>query len=632
MAGQDDYYNDPQNQDLGRIMERLGFGQGQPTDVQTDGPGGPTMRPEGSLAQKVAMAIAGGVGGAAGGMGADARPPETTAPAPASSIRYYDDRQEKPNRSMKEMALMGLIPLGAGILGGLATGNKGALLGVQSGLEAVGNKINKEDDRYAKVSDQKELNRSQVVTARMLKELGGKDGTGGGSVNKVRYAFKEGINTKTGEPLYLRADKQGGGLDFVTLDGKTIPYTAEIYKNFHPTGDGTIQSASPAIPAAAAPATPAAGPSQSTTPGYQVMPYPKNQTKAPPGVTKTLPNAVKQPGGSAASQDAVPGQDLPAPAIEPGQEEAAKTDAERMFHAAMDPLNQMKAEAEADMSPMRRQLPDGTMESLNDVHARVKEAGSRHAKALSAQAQARADYLKIVAAAEKQAQALQNSKELKQTPGAKPIDTTGAKDTPLIRLKPNELLKYGGGRDAVTAMNDLDEEMKLDQNKNLFGPIKGTIGGLNKYDEPAQKFQSNLKAKAQMIGKFMESGVLRKEDEIKYQKMLPQLDDQYDVALGKNAQVRRMLENKHRADISALKAQHYDTSGLEVPELLGDPVPKTTGSGSASGSGSSVWSPTNIGDTEPPEGYARDQGGVTFYYSRKAHKMLSKKNYDALGK
>lgn len=130
------------------------------------------------------------------------------------------------------------------------------------------------------------------------------------------------------------------------------------------------------------------------------------------------------------------------------------------------------------------------------------------------------------------------------------------------RLSPNDLAKYGEGRDMGGVISNFRQS--FDKYRSVIGPIKGRLGGVNPYDVNVQKFQADLKRAAQTIGKFMEGGVLRKEDEAKYEKMLPSLTDVPEVANYKLDQVDQMVRDRHKANLEALRSQGYDTSGLEM--------------------------------------------------------------------
>ena len=68
------------------------------------------------------------------------------------------------------------------------------------------------------------------------------------------------------------------------------------------------------------------------------------------------------------------------------------------------------------------------------------------------------------------------------------------------------------------------------QSSGANSPFMGRIRGLNPYDTEAQSLQANIARVKQVIGKALEGGVLRKEDEIKYAKILPTLKDSDAVA------------------------------------------------------------------------------------------------------
>lgn len=109
---------------------------------------------------------------------------------------------------------------------------------------------------------------------------------------------------------------------------------------------------------------------------------------------------------------------------------------------------------------------------------------------------------------------------------------------------------------AISLMSEV--ENVLSTNGKLFGPVKGAVGGANPYAVESQKADADLRRAAQIVGKAMEGGVLRKEDEIKYRKMLPKLTDTLDVANYKMNQVRDMLEKNRIQRIQALVAAGYD--------------------------------------------------------------------------
>ena len=128
----------------------------------------------------------------------------------------------------------------------------------------------------------------------------------------------------------------------------------------------------------------------------------------------------------------------------------------------------------------------------------------------------------------------------------------------------------------------LPEELKgiskmVDGSPDFFDPIVGRARALNPYDSDAQLLQSKLKTTAQQVGKFLEDGVLRKEDEIKYEKMLPQIGDTPETAKGKSAIVFEKLKkrfvqlrenlDKSRYDTRAFDGHPLDT--MKIEEIVG---------------------------------------------------------------
>ena len=98
----------------------------------------------------------------------------------------------------------------------------------------------------------------------------------------------------------------------------------------------------------------------------------------------------------------------------------------------------------------------------------------------------------------------------------------------------------------------------ISNNKNKFGPFKGFFGGLNPYDTTAQDIQSQINSTKQIVGKFLEGGVLRKEDEAKYEKILPTLRDTPDVAAAKLTNVKNLVELKIASQQEVLEAAGYN--------------------------------------------------------------------------
>lgn len=79
---------------------------------------------------------------------------------------------------------------------------------------------------------------------------------------------------------------------------------------------------------------------------------------------------------------------------------------------------------------------------------------------------------------------------------------------------------------------------------NANDPLLGRVRRLNPYDTGAQTLQANIARVKQVIGKALEGGVLRKEDEVKYAKILPTLNDTDEVAQRKIQAIADDLDRK----------------------------------------------------------------------------------------
>lgn len=117
-------------------------------------------------------------------------------------------------------------------------------------------------------------------------------------------------------------------------------------------------------------------------------------------------------------------------------------------------------------------------------------------------------------------------------------------------------------------------EQNLKQNADVFGPVQGRVGGINPLDERAQSVQSDINAARQIIGKAVEGGVLRKEDEVKYQKILPNISDTPAVAMHKMKQFRQNLSKDYTRYKNKLGEAGYNVkniSEVNAPGAQGAP-------------------------------------------------------------
>lgn len=130
--------------------------------------------------------------------------------------------------------------------------------------------------------------------------------------------------------------------------------------------------------------------------------------------------------------------------------------------------------------------------------------------------------------------------------------------------------------DVQASMSQLGELVNGLKNPELpQGPIS-QIRRLNPYDWQAQTKQQLIASTKQLVGKALEGGVLRAEDEVKYNKILPTMADTYESASKKTEQLQSMLDNAYKAKLGSLKKAGYDVSNFS-PSVNTPPKPQGTG-------------------------------------------------------
>ncbi|KKK72160.1 hypothetical protein LCGC14_2906660, partial [marine sediment metagenome] len=79
------------------------------------------------------------------------------------------------------------------------------------------------------------------------------------------------------------------------------------------------------------------------------------------------------------------------------------------------------------------------------------------------------------------------------------------------------------------------------QKSDVVGPISG-LQALSPFSVKGKILQAEVDRVRQTVGKALEDGVLRKEDEEKYKKILPILTDPKEVAISKTVQLEKKLK------------------------------------------------------------------------------------------
>jgi hypothetical protein len=116
---------------------------------------------------------------------------------------------------------------------------------------------------------------------------------------------------------------------------------------------------------------------------------------------------------------------------------------------------------------------------------------------------------------------------------------------------------------ARTAMGSLQElRTMLEQNKDIIGPLKG-LAAINPFNVRARVAQAEIDRVRQRVGKDLEGGVLRKEDEAKYQKILATLRDEPATAISKVDGLIADYQRNLDTFIGALKDTGRNVSRIE---------------------------------------------------------------------
>lgn len=96
------------------------------------------------------------------------------------------------------------------------------------------------------------------------------------------------------------------------------------------------------------------------------------------------------------------------------------------------------------------------------------------------------------------------------------------------------------------------------ESSSAFGPVEGQIRSRIPWDKTGQKAKTTIQLVKQIIGKGLEGGVLRKEDEYKYENILPKLGDTESTVTTKIQLLQDVLSNKYNTLIQTYEAGGYN--------------------------------------------------------------------------
>lgn len=122
--------------------------------------------------------------------------------------------------------------------------------------------------------------------------------------------------------------------------------------------------------------------------------------------------------------------------------------------------------------------------------------------------------------------------------------------------------ELGDSKAAEEMIKSLESSIGGEAGKKAFSPVIGQLRANNPWDTDVQSIQSQINATKQIVGKYLEGGVLRLEDEKKYEKILPKIGDTPEVAQNKIEQVKKLIGQKYKSQTGTLGEAGFDVSGF----------------------------------------------------------------------
>jgi hypothetical protein len=107
---------------------------------------------------------------------------------------------------------------------------------------------------------------------------------------------------------------------------------------------------------------------------------------------------------------------------------------------------------------------------------------------------------------------------------------------------------------------------KLAKQSDVVGPISG-LQKFNPWATESRSLQADIDRVKQLVGKALEGGVLRKEDEEKYKKILAQITDTPQVAKHKIAEILRDINTNRNNYLNNLSRAGYNTKMFEGTKI-----------------------------------------------------------------
>lgn len=127
----------------------------------------------------------------------------------------------------------------------------------------------------------------------------------------------------------------------------------------------------------------------------------------------------------------------------------------------------------------------------------------------------------------------------------------------------NDAVEIGGTNAAVSSIDKLMEVIPNIAGESKWNPITDPINSMNPWNTRIQAKKQYIASVKQIIGKGLEGGVLRAEDERKYEKIIPKMGDTPEVFKAKATQLRADILNKRKYMLEGLKSAGFNVSGFK---------------------------------------------------------------------
>jgi hypothetical protein len=124
----------------------------------------------------------------------------------------------------------------------------------------------------------------------------------------------------------------------------------------------------------------------------------------------------------------------------------------------------------------------------------------------------------------------------------------------------NRIAEINSGVEALRRERQLLSEIKTGATSQLGAAMPNLVTEYTGWGQDAKKAQSLINLVRQRIGKALEGGVLRKEDELKYKDILATIGDDPELALQKLAIVEQDMEGNLDWTLNSLEDSNYDVS------------------------------------------------------------------------